>query len=71
MTEQGGQAIDAEQRHFALDQPELAQTFDTSEAGGWRKMRLFGQGLVAQGRIVLQKVEQAEVGLVDDDLFHI
>jgi hypothetical protein len=65
------EAVGVQQRHFALDQPQLAQAFDAAQASGWREMRQFGQQLVAAGGIGLQQIQQSKIGFIDDDLFHL
>ena len=65
------QAIGLQHGHLPLDQARFAQAFDAPQGGGRGDVGPLGQGLVAQRCVGLQQVEQAEVGFIDVDLFHI
>jgi hypothetical protein len=70
--DQGGQAVTQRRAQFVGVQhsdlpfyPALVgQSLHATQAGGRRNFQALGQGHVAEGGVVLQGVEQLEIGLV-------
>jgi len=67
MAQHRRQLVGAQDGNLSLDQPRVPQALDPPQAGGRRYVNLRGQVLVADGRVRLQRIEQAQVGIVDID----
>ena len=67
MAQQGRELVHAEDGHLLFHQPAVHQALDAAQAGGRRDVGTRRQGLVAQAGVLLQGVEQQQVGLIDGD----
>ena len=59
-----GQFVRVQQGDLPLDLPAVHQPLDPEQAGGGRHVDQLGQGLVAEGGVLLQMLQQAQVGSV-------
>ena len=64
VTQSGGQFVSVEHGYLPFYPAFVRQALDASQAGGGRNVELLGQRHIANVSVVLQGVEQAEVGFV-------